>query len=133
MNAQELEKRAGECAAALAAANKELEAFSYSVSHDLRAPLRAIDNFAKILAQDFSARVPEEAEELLNRIVKSSGKMSKMIDDLLRLARLGSQPLEKSRIMLGNLVREAFQDLCAQNPGRAIELQLDELPDCFGD
>src|SRR5438552_9791367 len=77
----ELEKRVEERTAALEAANKELEAFSYSVSHDLRAPLRAIDNFAKILAQDFSERLPEDAQDLLNRIVKSSGNMGTMIDD----------------------------------------------------
>jgi light-regulated signal transduction histidine kinase (bacteriophytochrome) len=129
----ELEKRVEERTAALEAANKELEAFSYSVSHDLRAPLRAIDNFAKILAQDFSEPLPDEARDLLNRIVKSSGKMSKMIDDLLHLARLGGQPLQKSHIKLANLVREVFDDLRAQNPGRTVELQLDELPDCFGD
>ena len=129
----ELEKRVDERTAALEAANKELEAFSYSVSHDLRAPLRAIDNFAKILAEDFSAVLPGEAQDLLNRIVKSAGKMSKMIEDLLRLARLGGQPLVKRRLNLASMVREVFDELRVQEPGRRVELQLDELPDCVAD
>ena len=129
----ELEKRVDERTAALEAANKELEAFSYSVSHDLRAPLRAIDNFAKILAEDFSAALPGEAQDLLNRIIKSAGKMSKMIEDLLRLARLGGQPLVKRRLNLASMVREVFDELRVQEPGRRVELQLDELPDCVAD
>src|SRR5262249_8947447 len=89
----ELEKRVDERTAALEPDNKELEAFSYSVSQDLRASLRAIDNFAGILSQDFAEHLPAEAQDLLKRIVRSAGKMSRMIDDLLRLARLGGQPL----------------------------------------
>jgi light-regulated signal transduction histidine kinase (bacteriophytochrome) len=129
----ELEKRVDERTAALEAANTELEAFSYSVSHDLRAPLRAIDNFAGILSQDFSEHLPAEAQDLLKRIVRSAGKMNRMIDDLLRLARLGGQPLVKSRINLASLVREVFNDLLAQDSSRRVVLKLDQLPDCFGD
>lgn len=129
----EMEKRVDERTAALEAANKELEAFSYSVSHDLRAPLRAIDNFAKILSEDYAAELPAPAQDLLNRIVRSAGRMGRMIEDLLRLARLGGQPLVKRRINLHSLAGEVFEELRASEPQRQIEFQLQDLPEAIGD
>jgi len=129
----EMEKRVDERTAALEAANKELEAFSYSVSHDLRAPLRAIDNFAKILSEDYAAELPPPAQDLLNRIVKSAGRMGRMIEDLLRLARLGGQPLVKRRINLRSLAKEVFEELRAAEPERQIDFQLQDLPEAIGD
>ena len=84
----ELEERVRERTAELETANKELDAFSYSVSHDLRAPLRAIHGFASILNEDFCASMPGKAQELLNHVITSAGRMEQLIEDLLRFSRL---------------------------------------------
>jgi PAS domain S-box-containing protein len=129
----ELEIRVARRTAELQVANKELEAFSYSVSHDLRAPLRAINGFAGIVLEEFSAQLPEEGRRYLERVRNGGQRMGELIDDLLAFSRLSRQPLERRTVDTGRLVREVLDDL---NPGgnhRAIETRIGELPSCQGD
>lgn len=112
----------------LEACNRELEAFSYSVSHDLRAPLRAIDGFATILSEDYSGCLDEQGRELLGHISSQSQKMGMLIDALLTLSRLGKETLHLCRIDLQALASEVRDELMAREPGRAVEWLLREGP-----
>jgi PAS domain S-box-containing protein len=122
-----LERRVEERTRELTLANKELESFSYSVSHDLRAPLRHIDGFARILA-DECAELPANARAYLNRILKSTSDMGRLIDSLIKLAHLGRQELICESVPLGTLVTSAIADLPQAEPGRNIEWRLELLP-----
>jgi PAS domain S-box-containing protein len=128
----ELEQRVQERTAELTAANREMEAFTYSVAHDLRAPLRHIDAFSKILHEDFSESLPSEAQRYLDNIRNGSRNMSRLVDDLLNLARVGRQELKRQRTQLGTLVDEVLTDLKRETQGRAIEWRIHPLPavDC---
>jgi two-component system sensor histidine kinase/response regulator len=95
----------------LEAVNKELEAFSYSVSHDLRAPLRAIDGYTKILQEDFYPLFNDEGKKTLSAVQRNTQKMGNLIDDLLAFAKLGKRGLQKSDIDMNELVREVVVDL----------------------
>jgi len=129
----ELERRVEERTAQLSAANKELEAFTYSVAHDLRAPLRHIDAFTKILNEDYSAGLPPEAQRYLENICKGSRNMSRLVDDLLNLARVGRQELRRQPTSLSTLVGEVLADLKRETVGRNIEWNIKPLPDVEGD
>src|SRR5437879_4404350 len=93
----------------LASANKELEAFSYSVSHDLRGPLTAIIGSADLLIEDYAAQLPAKVQQLLGGVLGSGERMMQIIDDLLRLSRLGRQPLSKGPVNVSALVREVLE------------------------
>jgi light-regulated signal transduction histidine kinase (bacteriophytochrome) len=108
--------------------NRELEAFSYSVSHDLRAPLRAIEGFSKILNQDYIECLPEQARHYQERILENAGKMGQLIDDLLAFSRLGRQPLNKSTVDLSVLAAEVLEDLRKETEGREVAISVGELP-----
>ena len=97
--------------AELTAANRDLEAFSYSVSHDLRAPLRSVDDFARALEEDFGDRLDGEARRLLGIIQQSVRKMDHLIEDLLAFARLGRQALERAPVPLETLVRRTMDEV----------------------
>jgi PAS domain S-box-containing protein len=129
----ELEKTVQERTAELQRANKELEAFTYSVSHDLRAPLRAVDGFVDLLIEDHAHDMPGDGRELLDNIKAGSVRMGHLIQDLLDLSRIDRQSMALRRVNITNLVRETFKELRAQQPNRDIELRLGELPDCMGD
>ena len=105
----------------LEAANKELEAFSYSVSHDLRAPLRAIDGFSKILEQDASSQLDEKCLRYLDRIRSGTERMGVLIDDMLKLSRLSRAPMKRVELDLSGMVSEALADLRAAEPERQVE------------
>ena len=117
----------------LEAANTELESFSYSISHDLRAPLRAIDGFSSILLKDYSPQMPPEAQLLLNNVRTGAQQMGQLIDDLLRLSRLCWQPLSKRPVNISTHVHEVLEELRNKQADRRMELQVGELPDCVGD
>ena len=115
------------------AANKELEAFTYSVSHDLRAPLRALDGFTKILLDRHAASLPAEGSRYLGIIRDSAGDMGRLIDALLAFSRLGRQPLAVTPVDPGRIAREALADLQPAMAGRQVEVSIDELPPCGAD
>ena len=117
----------------LEAANKELEAFSYSVSHDLRTPLRAIEGFARMLMEDHSADLDTEGIRLLNVIRSNTHIMGKLIDDLLALSRLGRLEIRAQEFDLGGLVTSVFGELQAQVPARQVQLILNPLSPAYGD
>lgn len=129
----ELEERVIERTAQLEVANKELEAFSYSVSHDLRAPLRAVNGFAGIVLEEYGAILPEEGRRQLERICKGGRRMGELIDDLLAFSRLSRQSLNRQTVDTAQLVAAVLEELSPQREGRAIELQVGELPPCQGD
>ncbi len=114
--------------AELALANKELEAFSYSVSHDLRAPLRHIDGFARILKDEHAAELSAEAQRYLDRILHGANLMGHLVDDLLNLARIGRRELVLQRTKLDALVREAVANL-PETDNRRIEWRIESLPE----
>jgi PAS domain S-box-containing protein len=119
--------------AQLEAANKELEAFSYSVSHDLRAPLRAVDGFSQAVLEDYGAQLPEEGRRHLQTIREGAQQMGALIDDLLTFSRLSRLPLNKRAVDTDELVRDAFGELDSQREGRQVEIRVDDLPPCQGD
>ena len=129
----ELERRVADRTAELQAAVKELEAFSYSVSHDLRAPLRALDGFSQALIEDHGATLPADGQRYLGIIRDTAQKMGQLIDDLLEFARLGRQPLTRRPVDAGQLARHAYDSLAPQCQGRRIELSIGELPPCDAD
>lgn len=110
-----------EANASLAEANAELEAFVQSVSHDLRAPVRAISGFAQVLAEDFGERLSPEGTDYLGRIRAAGQRMGTLIDDLLRLSRIGRADLELSNVDLAGPCREILAELAAGSPERPVE------------
>jgi PAS domain S-box-containing protein len=110
---------------AVRALNKELESFTYSVSHDLRAPLRAVDGYARMLEEDYAARLDGEGRRLLSVVRESSLRMGRLIDDLLMFSRLGKQEPSKQVIDMAALAREVADELC--NGGDA-RVELSALP-----
>jgi light-regulated signal transduction histidine kinase (bacteriophytochrome) len=128
-----LELRVADRTGELATANRELESFSYSVSHDLRAPLRAIAGYSRILINRCAPVLPEEGRRLLDNVINSAHRMSQLIDDLLRFSRLSRQPLSKGTVRAKALVSEIAAELLKDSGDRVIEFQIEDLPDCQGD
>lgn len=114
-------------------ANKELESFSYSVSHDLRAPLRAIDGFSKMLESDLEKSLDGESRRKLNVIRENTEKMNRLIDSLLNLSRLGRQALSPTNLDMKGLFLESWEELAQSNPGRNVRFTLGELSSAPGD
>lgn len=111
---------------------QELESFSYSVSHDLRAPLRHIDGYARMLAEDLGPSLEPEPRRFLEQIGASSRRMGALIDDLLSLSRLGRKPLTRQRFDMTALVRDAWKEV-VQDRSASIRFELEVLPDVQGD
>lgn len=116
----------------LEAANKELEAFSYSVSHDLRAPLRAINGNAQALEEDFGNVLNNEARQFLKKISDGAVRMDRLINDLLAFSRIGKKEVKKSLVDVGELVRSTFAEVSEAQPNNA-QLIVGELPASYGD
>jgi light-regulated signal transduction histidine kinase (bacteriophytochrome) len=107
--------------AELTAKNKELEAFSYSVSHDLRAPLRGIDGFSQALLEDYSDRLDETGKQHLERVRAGAQRMATLIDDLLELSRITRTQIQRQPIDLSDMARAVANELSRQDPRRAVE------------
>jgi PAS domain S-box-containing protein len=125
---EELEARVRERTAQLAAANQELEAFTYSVSHDLRAPLRHIGGFSRILSEDFGPGMPPEARGHLLRIEDGVHRMGRLVDELLNLARIGRHALKVEVTGLNSLIDEVVSLLEPEVAGRTVNWKIAELP-----
>jgi PAS domain S-box-containing protein len=132
LNAQ-LERRVAERTAELAATVRELESFSYTVSHDLRAPLRAIHAFAHLLGEANRKNLSAEGHRLLGRIEANAMHMAALIDGLLDLARFSRKPLVKTRFQPVQIVRELLQDLQGEIEQRRVEIVIGEMETCLAD
>jgi light-regulated signal transduction histidine kinase (bacteriophytochrome) len=117
----------------LQAAVAELEAFSYSVSHDLRAPLRAIDGFSRILLKQCGTTLSAESHGHLQRVRDNTVQMGRLVDDLLTFARLGRKPLSKQQVSTGTVVEQVLRDLRQQADGRSVSVSVGEMPPLWGD
>jgi signal transduction histidine kinase len=129
----ELEQRVAQRTAQLEATISELEAFSYSVSHDLRAPLRHLDGFAQILAGEPALAKDERVQRYLGLITKSAKKMGLLIDDLLNFSRIGRQTLAVGSVEIDTLLPEVIADFKQEQEGRSIEWTIHKLPVVNGD
>lgn len=129
----ELEQRVAQRTAQLEAANKELEEFSYSMSHDLRTPLRALDGFSQILLEEHGRGLDDEGKRLLQVLRSSAQRMGRMVDGILRYLSMGRRSMEPGPVDIGRLASEVFAELQAAFPGRRLRLGIDTLPPAWGD
>lgn len=130
---QELEQRVAERTAQLTEANKELEAFAYSVSHDLRSPLRHIDGFLGLLKEQAGDSFDAQSEHYMDTIAKSVKRMGELIDDLLSFSRMGRQEMTRAPVDLGALVDEVIHEFEPEAEHRSVDWRIGELPVVFGD
>lgn len=130
---EELERRVAERTAQLEDANRELEAFAHSVSHDLRAPLHAMGGYAELLEGSLGEHVDEEGKECIQTIKDQVVRMSKLIDGLLDFSRTSRVALNKTTVSLGLLFKEVSTEMTRTNPKRAIDWHIDTLPDVEAD
>jgi signal transduction histidine kinase len=127
------ERRLKDNTAHIVAVNKELESFSYSVSHDLRAPLRAIDGFSRALLEEHSKHLDPEGQRLLGMIRTGTKQMGRLIDDLFVFSRVGRKVLEKSNVEMTGLARVVMYELLQLEPGRSVEVTIGHLAAAQGD
>ena len=130
---EDLEARVIERTAQLEAANKELESFSYSVSHDLRAPLRAIDGYTNILLEDYASIFDEDGKRVCGIISRETKRMGKLIDDLLSFSRMGRREMHVQQVDMQSLVDSVFDELLRHRDRSCIDLQVAALPPIRGD
>jgi signal transduction histidine kinase/CheY-like chemotaxis protein len=130
---EQLEQRVSERTRALESANNDLESFAYSVSHDLREPLRAIEGFSEMFRTEFGASVAEPGRRILERIWAGARRMNQLIDDLLHFSRFSREPLHCLRVGLRELVLQVVERLRERLGDRRVEVQVGELPDCYAD
>ncbi len=130
---QELEQRVRSRTLELEAANKELEAFSYSVSHDLRAPLRAVDGFSRMLEEDYEGVLDANGHRICGIIRSNSRKMGELIDDLLAFSRLSRTEIQRSKIEMKTLAEAVFHELAKDAPQEGLTFEISDLPPAWGD
>jgi signal transduction histidine kinase len=130
---EELEQRVTARTAQLQDANKELEAFAYSVSHDLRTPLRAVDGFSRILLEDYAGTLDGEGKRLLNVVRDNTVKMAQLIDDMLQLSRSGRREMALADVDMEQLAREIVEELKPAAEGRDVRIDIVTLPAVRGD
>jgi len=129
----EANRHLAQLAARLETSNQELESFSYSISHDLRAPLRVIDGFSLALLEDHGKSLPPEGQDLLTRVRQQAQRMAQLIEDLLEFSRLGRKPLDVASVDLAALARTVVQDLGQANTDRKLDVTVGQLPPAMGD
>jgi PAS domain S-box-containing protein len=129
----DLEERVRRRTAELEAANKELEAFSYSVSHDLRAPLRSIDGFSQVFLEDYGATVPDEGREDLHRVHRATQRMERLIDDMLLLSRVTRREIHVQETDISALAADVAEELARDNPQRDVRLSIEPRMNATGD
>lgn len=129
----ELEQRVQERTHELEQANQQLEAFSYSVSHDLKSPLNAVYSLVCLLREFYSNQFDNDGKEMLETIVKSTQSMSTLIDELLTFFMMDKKPLNKERVDMKDIVLEISKNLKALEPNRNIEFKISELPEIYAD
>jgi len=130
---EDLEKRVAARTSQLQATNQELESFSYSVSHDLRAPLRSINGYTHILLEDYRGQLPEEVQNILGRVLINTCRMDELIQNLLSFSRLGRQALVKTATNCNLLVQQALTELDDEFQKKPVEITINELPECQAD
>ena len=130
---REKERQTAERTALLESSNRELEAFSYSISHDLRAPLRAIDGYARILLEENAGNLAPEAVRYLNNIDTNAREMEVLIQGLLEFSRLGRQPVKMENVEPGDVIRKALATLQPEMQGRVVEVVVRDMPPCSAD
>ncbi len=130
---EDLERKVIERTAQLQAANNEMESFSYSVSHDLRAPLRAMDGFARILIEDYARSLDTEGRRLLDAIMSNAIRMGNLIDDLLAFSRLSRQEIVVSSVDMNLMVNTLIQELSAETDISLVHIHVNDLPKSLGD
>lgn len=124
----DLEARVADRTAQLSAANREMETFTYSIAHDLRAPFRQIHGYAEILRDEYSSGMPPEAQKYLNRIAVKSKEMQQMVDDLLSLFTIAKQPVEFQNVDLGLIVEDVLTRFKDESETRGIGWRIEKLP-----
>jgi light-regulated signal transduction histidine kinase (bacteriophytochrome) len=129
----ELEDRVEQRTTELAAINKELEAFSYSVSHDLRAPLRSIDGFSQALLEDYWTSLDDQGKDYLQRVRSAAQRMGSLIDDMLRLSRVSRAETHFEEVNLSSLVEEVAQELRNDQPDRIAQFVIQKKIQAYGD
>jgi len=129
----DLEQRVSQRTAALERANRELEAFSYSVSHDLRAPLRAINGFSQALIDECGERLDQTGQHYLERVLQGTVRMAGLIDDLLRLSQIGRGEIRPGPIDLSGLAHSVIEELRKREPSRAVDVAIDDGVEGLGD
>jgi light-regulated signal transduction histidine kinase (bacteriophytochrome) len=117
----------------LQAANKELEAFSYSVSHDLRAPLRSIDGFSQVLLEEYQEKIDDQGRDYLNRVRLASQRMAQLIDDMLTLSRVSRGEINLQQVNLSTMAKDIADELCSTQPGREVRFIIQEGIEVLGD
>jgi signal transduction histidine kinase len=130
---EQLEQRVQERTAELEKSNQELESFTYSISHDLRSPLRSINGFTHILLDEYGASLPPESLQLFQRVRQSATRMGQLIDDLLHFSRLGRQPLQRRPVEMAVIIRQVIESLAEEQANRQVEWHMADLPPCQAD
>jgi signal transduction histidine kinase len=115
------------------AINKELESFSYSVSHDLRSPLRAMEGFSRLLEEDYGPKLDDDGRRYLRTVRENSRKMGKLIDDLLAFSRLGREPIQGHDVDMLRMVTDVLKDLGIENLSNHVKVKVGDMPAAFGD
>ena len=117
----------------LEAANKELESVSYTISHDLRSPLRAVNGYAQILLEEHAPRLPSEAQQQLLRVRDGARHMGRLIDALLAFFQLNRQSIQKQAVSSDAVVGQVIKEIKGKSNGQKVEIVVDDLPECFAD
>ncbi len=130
---ENMQAQLGQHAIQLESANQELEAFSYSISHDLRAPLRAMDGFSRIMLEEYAPQLPSEAQRYLGLVRSNAQQMGHLIEDLLAFSRLSRLPLNKVSVAPLEVVNQVLADLLEDPESRNVKVTVGELPTCEAD